>query len=48
MVRDSNQDLRVSFNTSMLPPDSYVVRVEGVGRGGRLEPFAEATMQVRR
>jgi hypothetical protein len=48
MVRDSNQDLRVSFNTSMIPPGQYVVRVEGVGRGGRLEPFAEAPMRVRR
>jgi hypothetical protein len=48
MVRDSNQDLRLSLNTSMLPPAAYVVRVEGSGRGGRLEAFAEARLQVAR
>jgi hypothetical protein len=48
LVRDSNQDLRLSFNTSMLPPGQYLVRVEGVGRGGRLEAFAAAPMRVTR
>lgn len=46
VVRDSNFDLRLSFNTSILPPGSYQVRVEGYARGGRLEPFAEAPVQV--
>jgi hypothetical protein len=46
MVRDSNFDLRLSFNTSILPDGGYVLRVEGYGRGGRLERFAEARMRV--
>ena len=47
MVRDSNLDLRLSFNTSVLPIGQYVVRVEGYGgRGGKLEPFAEAPVEV--
>ena len=44
MVRDSNQDLRLSLNTSVLPTGRYLVRVEGYARGGRLEPFAEARL----
>lgn len=48
MVRDSNHDLRLSFNTSMLPTGEYRLRVEGYARGGRLQPFAEARMQVAR
>lgn len=46
MVRDSNFDLRLSFNTTILPAGSYRVRVEGYARGGRLVPFAEAPVQV--
>ena len=46
LVRDSNQDLRLSLNTSLLPAGRYVLRVDGYGRGGKLEPFAEAQMQV--
>ncbi len=41
MVRDSNFDLRLSFNTSMLSAGRYLVRVEGHARNGRLERFAE-------
>ncbi len=48
MVRDSNLDLRMSLNTSVLPAGQYLVRVEGVGRGGRLEAFAEAPVRVAR
>ena len=44
LVRDSNQDLRLAFNTSLLPAGGYVIRVEGYGRGGKLERFAEATL----
>lgn len=44
MVRDSNQDLRLSLNTSVLPAGRYLVRVEGYARGGKLEPFAEARL----
>ena len=46
MVRDSNDDLRLSFNTSMLPDGVYLVRVEGYGRRGATEHFAEARMRV--
>jgi len=42
LVRDSNQDLRLSFNTSLLPAGSYVLRVEGYARGGKLERVGEA------
>jgi hypothetical protein len=34
VVRDSNYDLRLSFNTSILPAGPYRVRVEGYARGG--------------
>jgi hypothetical protein len=44
LVRDSNQDLRLSFNTSLLPAGRYVLRVEGYARGGKLERFAEARL----
>jgi hypothetical protein len=46
MVRDSNQDLRLSLNTSMLPQGSYVLRVEGNGRGGKPERFGEAQLRA--
>ena len=46
MVRDSNYDLRLSFNTSVLPDGEYRVRVEGYARNGRLERLSEAQMQV--
>ena len=46
MVRDSNQDLRLSLNTSMLPQGNYVLRVEGNGRGGTLERFGEAQLRA--
>jgi hypothetical protein len=46
MVRDSNQDLRLSFNTSILPAGQYLVRVEGYARAGKLTPFAEVRVAV--
>ncbi len=46
VVRDSNQDLRLSINTSMLPAGRYLLRVEGYGRGGKLERFADAPLRV--
>jgi hypothetical protein len=45
MVRDSNWDLRLSFNSSMLPKGGYLIRVEGYARG-QLQPFGEAWMRV--
>ena len=35
-------DLRLSFNTSLLPAGPYVLRVEGYARGGKLERVGEA------
>jgi hypothetical protein len=46
LVRDSNQDLRLSLNTSILPQGEYELRIEGYGRGGKLERFAQARMRV--
>ncbi len=46
MVRDSNYDLRLSLNTSMLPAGRYLIRVEGYARGGKMQRFAEASLQV--
>ena len=44
MVRDSNMDLRLSLNSSILPKGNYILRVEGYGRGGKLERFADARL----
>lgn len=46
MVRDSNNDLRLSINTSILPDGKYLIRVEGYARGGEMERYAQARMQV--
>jgi hypothetical protein len=45
VVRDSNMDLRFSLNSSILPQGHYVIRVDGYGRKGQLERFAEARLQ---
>ena len=42
VVRDSNMDLRLSFNTSLLPAGSYLLRVEGYARSGGLDQLGEA------
>jgi hypothetical protein len=46
MVRDSNYDLRLSFNTSVLPNGQYRIRIEGYARNHELEKFDEAQMSV--
>jgi hypothetical protein len=46
LVRDSNLDLRLSLNSSVLPQGDYVLRVEGYGRRGNLEHFAETRMRA--
>jgi hypothetical protein len=46
MTRDSNYDLRLSFNTSLLPDGEYAIRVEGYARNGGLERLSEAKMLV--
>ena len=45
VVRDSNMDLRFSLNSSILPQGGYVIRVDGYGRKGQLERYAEARLQ---
>jgi hypothetical protein len=47
LVRDSNLDLRLSLNSSLLPSGEYVLRVEGYGPGGKPEAFAEASLRAR-
>jgi hypothetical protein len=44
VVRDSNNDLRLSFNTSILPAGAYRVRVEGYVRSGAPQFMAEARL----
>ena len=46
MTRDSNSDLRLSLNTSLLPNGRYRLKIDGYTRRGDLEPFEEATLQV--
>ncbi len=46
MVRDSNSDLRLSLNTSLLPNGRYRLKIDGYTRGGELQPFEETSMQV--
>jgi hypothetical protein len=44
MLRDSNDDLRLSFNSSILPAGSYRIRVEGYQRAGAAQFMAEASL----
>lgn len=46
MTRDSNHDLRFSFNTSLLPDGEYRIRVEGYARNGGLERLSEMQLLV--
>jgi len=46
MTRDSNYDLRLSFNTSLLPDGEYRIRVEGYARKGELERLSEMQLLV--
>lgn len=46
MLRDSNLDLRLSFNTSLLGEGLYRVRVEGMERNGSFRRFAESSLRV--
>jgi hypothetical protein len=45
LVRDSNGDLRLSFNTTLLPNGRYRIRIEGYTWRGQLQPVAEARIQ---
>ena len=44
VLRDSNLNLRISFNSSVLSPGTYKVRIEGMQRDGTLARYAEATI----
>lgn len=46
LARDSNGDLHLSFNTSLLPDGMYRISIEGYTRRGELQPFAEARLQL--
>src|SRR5262245_22696126 len=44
MLRDSNNDLRLSFNSSILPAGTYRIRVEGYLPAGATQFMAEAPL----
>jgi len=46
LARDSNGDLHLSFNTTMLPDGMYRLSIEGYTRRGELLPFAEARLRL--
>ena len=46
LAPDSNSDLHLGFNTSMLPEGIYRLRVEGYTRRGELERYAESRLSV--
>ena len=46
VVRDSNLDLRVSFNTSLLGEGLYLVRVEGMTRSGGFTRLGQSSIRV--
>ena len=46
VVRDSNLDLRVSFNTSLLGEGLYLVRVEGMGQDGGFSRLGQSSLRV--
>ena len=46
VLRDSNLDLRISFNSSVLAPGTYQVRIEGMERDGRYVRYAEASLRA--
>jgi hypothetical protein len=46
LLRDSNYDLRLSINSSVLPDGNYRIRIEGYPRRGELERLSEVQLQV--
>lgn len=46
LTRDSNNDLRLSVNSSVLPNGQYLLRIDGYPRRGEPERFAEARLTV--
>jgi hypothetical protein len=47
LAPDSNGNLHLGFNTSLLPDGIYRLRVEGYTRRGKLEKYAESRLQIR-
>jgi len=46
LAPDSNGNLHLGFNTSLLPDGIYRLRVEGYARRGGLEKYAESRLSV--
>ena len=46
LARDSNDDLRISLNSTLLPNGTYRIRIEGYTWRGQLQPVAEAQFQL--
>ena len=46
LAPDSNGNLHLGFNTSLLPDGIYRLRVEGYTRRGELEKYAESRLSV--
>ena len=46
LARDSNGDLRISLNSTLLPNGPYRIRFEGHNWRGELQPVAEAQFQL--
>jgi hypothetical protein len=46
LARDSNGDLRISLNSTLLPNGPYRIRIEGHNWRGELQPVAEAQFQL--
>ena len=46
LAPDSNGNLHLGFNTSLLPDGIYRLRVEGYTRRGKLETYAESRLSV--
>jgi len=46
LAPDSNGDLHLGFNTSMLPDGIYRLRIEGYTRRGELQKYAESRLSI--
>ena len=46
LAPDSNGELQLGFNTSMLPDGIYRLRIEGYTRRGELQKYAESRLSI--
>jgi len=46
LALDSNRELHLGFNSSMLPDGVYRLRIEGYTRRGELEKYAESRLSI--